>query len=101
MKKFILCFLLIVGCTSTTSLPQGQPTPKYSVGDCLMLVDPSNGSKPTYHRLRIEKVDLAAQRYWYRWRLDNNKWDSDLSTIVGKFEVLEKISKKVFDCPKV
>lgn len=109
--KVFLCSALLAGCTST-SIPSKEPqkesssqlpalTPKYKNGDCLMLVDPLNSRKPTRHRMRVEKVDIKAKRYWYRWLLDDNRWDSGLSTTVGEFLVLEKITEKVDDCPKV
>jgi hypothetical protein len=105
--KLILA-LIIVGCATTQpSQPAPQPAPqetkkeappRYKVGDCLMLVDPTTGSKPTRHRVRVEKIDLSARRYYYRWLFDNGKWDSELSSTVGKFEVLESITQKV-NCP--
>lgn len=64
-----------------------------------MVFDPSD-NKPTRHRVRVEKVDLSLQRYFYRWLMDSGKWDSGLSSGVGKFETLEKITKKVNDCPE-
>lgn len=99
-----LTLALMAGCTSTK--PAAQPAahqeatkpPRYTIGDCLMIVDPSTGSKPTPHRVRVEKVDLQVRRYYYRWLLDVGKWDRELSSGVGKFEVLEKISQKV-NCP--
>jgi len=101
MKK-IMCLIFAVGCVS---VPKPTPTDtspnhKYKVGDCLMLVDPATGNKPTRHRVRVEKIDLRLKRYWYRWLLDNGKWDSELSSAVGKFEVLEKITQKV-SCPSL
>lgn len=105
MKKLIILFFLF-GCTTTlqpTSHPAAQSQeklPRYKSGDCLMLVDPSTGNKPTRHRVRVEKIDLRLKRYWYRWLLDNGKWDSELSSAVGKFEVLEKITQKV-NCPSL
>ena len=103
----LMLALVMVGCATTQ--PQ-KPTPSapeekkkipplYKVGDCLMLVDPSNGKKPTRHRVRVEKISLQEGRYYYRWLLDNGRWDSGLSATVGKFEVLEKITQKVNDCP--
>ena len=99
-----MAVFFLFGCASTpqSSLPpapQIQETmPLYKIGDCLMLVDPITGKKPTRHRVRVEKIDLQKRRYWYRWLLDSGKWDSDLSTTVGKFETLEKITQKV-KCP--
>jgi hypothetical protein len=98
--------LVAVGCATTQpSQPASQETkkeaaPRYRAGDCLMLVDPATGNKPTRHRVRVEKIDLRLKRYWYRWLLDNGKWDSELSSAVGKFEVLEKITQKV-SCPSL
>lgn len=63
-----------------------------------MLVDPVAGSKPTRHRMRVEKISLQEGRYWYRWLLDSGRWDSELASAVGKFEVLERITQKV-RCP--
>jgi hypothetical protein len=109
MKHLFLCALLI-GCASSPQVPNSasQPTPspiqapkrqpKYKVGDCLMIVDLPKGETQSRHRVRVEKI--SADRYYYRWLLDDGRWDSELSSNVGKFEVLEKISKKVFDCPK-
>ena len=106
MKYLFLCVLLI-GCATSpqvpNSAPQPAPTPvprrqpKYKVGDCLMIVDLLKGETKSRHRVKIEKVGV--DRYYYRWLLDNGRWDSQLSSNAGKFEVLEKISKKVFDCP--
>lgn len=110
MKHLFLCALLI-GCASSpqvpNSAPQPTPTPtqapkrkpKYKVGDCLMIVDLLKGETNSPHRVRIEKIGV--DRYYYRWLLDGNRWDSELSSGAGRFEVLEKISKKVFDCPQV
>lgn len=109
MKHLFLCALLI-GCASSPQVPNSapQPTPsptqapkrqpKYKVGDCLMIVDLPNGETQSRHRVRVEKIGV--DRYFYRWLLDDGRWDSELSSNVGKFEVLEKISKKVLDCPK-
>lgn len=63
-----------------------------------MIIDLPNGETKSRHRVRVEKVGV--DRYYYRWLLDDGRWDAELSSNVGKFEVLEKISKKVFDCPK-
>lgn len=73
---------------------------KYKVGDCLMLIDPTSNIWKSNHFIRVEKIDLANERYHYRWFLDNNKWDSGLSTTVGQFDILEKITVKI-DCNKV
>jgi hypothetical protein len=110
MKYLFLCALLI-GCATSPQVPNSasQPTPspapmptrkpKYKTGDCLMIVDLPSGEIESRHRVRIERIGV--DRYYYRWLLDGNRWDSELSSGAGKFEVLEKISKKVFDCPKV
>lgn len=115
---YIFSVFVLFSCTTTKPIPPvliKQPTPKktekpsseetkkekpprYQVGDCLMLVDPETGSKPTRHRVRVEKIDLRVRRYWYRWLMDTERWDSELSSAVGKFEVLEKITQKV-NCP--
>lgn len=109
--KYLFLFILLVGCATSpqvpNSVPQSTPTPapapkrkpKYKSGDCLMIVDLPRGETKSRHRVRIEKVGV--DRYYYRWLLDNGRWDSELSGNAGQFEVLEKISKKVFDCPKV
>lgn len=109
MKNLFLCVLLI-GCASFPQVPNSAPRPtptptqapkrqpKYKIGDCLMIVDLPNGETKSRHRVRVEKVGV--DRYYYRWLLDDGRWDTELSSNVGKFEVLEKISKKVFDCPK-
>jgi hypothetical protein len=96
--------MILIGCASTQPVAQPESQkktaspPRYKIGDCLMIVDPSTGSKPTPHRVRVEKINLQIRRYYYRWLLDVGKWDKELSSGVGKFEVLEKISQKV-DCP--
>jgi hypothetical protein len=100
--KYIL-FLLLVGC-ATTPPPvlqkyNSDPAPQYQVGDCLMVFDPTD-NKPTRHRVRVERVDTGLKRYFYRWLMDSGKWDSGLSSSVGKFKTLEKITKKVDDCPE-
>jgi hypothetical protein len=108
----------LVGCVTTSKPvensiqppaivpnPEVKPkkTPKYSVGDCLMIVDLPNGKVESPYRVRIEKIE--ANFYWYRWLLDNNEWAIDLSCLkqgagpCWDFEALEKISKKVSDCP--
>ena len=109
MKHLFLCVLLI-GCATSPQVPNSasQPTPtptqapkrqpKYKVGDCLMIVDLPRGETTSRHRIRIESVGV--ERYFYRWLLDGGRWDSGLSSNVGKFEVLEKISKIANDCPK-
>jgi len=61
-----------------------------------MIVDLPNGETKSRHRVRIEKI--ANNRYYYRWYLEN-KWDTELSTGAGDFKILEKISKRVNDCP--
>lgn len=103
--KNILIGLMLVSCATTqpsqpTPQEKKEVQPRYKTGDCLMVVDPSTGGKPTRHRVRVEKIDLRLKRYWYRWLLDSGKWDSELSSAVGKFEVLERITQKV-DCPSL
>lgn len=100
MRLFL--FLMLAGCASIpppTEVPMQQHTPKYKVGDCLMVFDPTD-NKPTRQRVRVERVDTGLQRYFYRWLMDSGKWDSGLSSSVGKFKTLEKITKKVDDCPE-
>lgn len=106
MKYLFLCVLLISCATAPQTnilSPQLPPlpaqNPKYKVGDCLMIVDLPSGKTESRHRVRIEKI--TTNSYYYRWLLDDNRWDKGLSNGAGKFEVLEKISKKVYDCPKV
>lgn len=70
--------------------------PKYAVNDCLMIVDLPRGETTSPLRVRVEKIENG--RYWYRWWL-GNYWDMELTTAVGEFHVLEKISLKVEDCP--
>jgi hypothetical protein len=77
-----------------------EPVSKYVIGDCLMLVDPTVNIWKTKHFVRVEKIDYKNKRYYYRWRLDNNKWDSGLSSTVGKFNVLERITLKI-DCNSI
>ena len=96
MKKIFL-FLFLSGCVSVTKAPS-QHKPKYQIGDCLMIVDLPSGETSSPHRVRVEKIESV--RYLYRWLLSKNRWDTELSSNVGKFEILEKISKKVNDCPK-
>jgi len=100
MKSVFIFFIFLINCVSSPQpivLPkENKIQPKYQIGDCLMIVDLPSGQTYSRHRIKIEKI---TDRYWYRWLLDNNKWDSNLSTIVGQFEKLEKISKKVNDCP--
>jgi hypothetical protein len=101
----LMLVTLMVGCATTQpsqSAPQEkkQIQPRYKAGDCLMVVDPSTGSKPTRHRVRVEKISLQLGRYYYRWLLDSGRWDTELSSGAGKFEVLEKITQKV-DCPSL
>ena len=89
--------------TEVPNKPQDNPillVSKYKAGDCLMLVDPTSNIWKSHHFIRVEKIDFANERYHYRWFLDNNKWDSGLSTTVGKFDILEKITVKI-DCSKV
>jgi len=65
-----------------------------------MLIDPTHGVASSRHRVRIEKVEQELRKYSYRWLLDTGKWDSELSQGVGRFDLLEKITVKVYDCPK-
>jgi|GEM_PF-3883519 len=104
MLKILISSFLLVGCVSTkepskTELVEKtqKRQPKYKVGDCLMIVDLPNGETNSRHRIKIESVGTS--RYYYRWLLDNGQWDKRLSGAVGQFDVLEKISKKVNDCP--
>ena len=69
---------------------------KYIIGDCLMLIDPPSNIWKSNHFVKVEKIDLLNKRYYYRWHL-GHKWDSGLSSAVGKFSVLEKITQKI-DC---
>ena len=92
--KTLMSFILLVGCVAVSA---SEPSPKYKIGDCLMIVDLPSGETDSPHRVRIEKIQ--SNKYLYRWLL-GKKWDSELSSNVGKFEILEKISKKVNDCPK-
>ena len=119
MKLFnhLLTGFIFVGCAQTqVSNPPTEEIieiseesteeqePKYKVGDCLMIVDLPSGETTSPYRVRVEKVENGA--YWYRWLLDGNVWARDLSCLrrgndpCSKFESLEKISKKVNDCPK-
>ncbi len=76
---------------------------KYKVGDCLMIVDLPRGETTSPYRVRIEKIE--GRTYWYRWLLEDGEWALDLSCLknghgpCAEFESLEKISKKVDDCP--
>lgn len=99
MKNLFL-FCLLAGCVSAPKAPDlsHQRKPKYQIGDCLMIVDLPSGETNSPHRVRVEKIEPT--RYLYRWLLGKNRWDTELSGNVGKFEILEKISKKVNDCPK-
>jgi len=86
--------------TEVPNKPQDNPVllvSKYKAGDCLMLVDPTSNVWKSNHFVRVERIDFANKRYYYRWFLDNNKWDSGLSTTVGRFNTLEKITVKI-DC---
>lgn len=99
--KILFFLILLSGCVSVLQPlgPKNKPSVhKYKVWDCLMIVDLPSGELFSPHRVRIEKIESG--RYYYRWLLGANKWDQELSTGVGRFEVLEKISKKVNDCPK-
>lgn len=103
-----LAVLILSGCITTTQQPTPQQTvenraPKYAVGDCLMIVDLPSGKTISPYRVRVEKIQDNS--YWYRWLLDNGRWALGLSCLregLGPcwgFESLEKISKKVSDCP--
>lgn len=101
MKK--LFFLILLNGCASISQPLGSenqkaPLHKYKIGDCLMIVDLPRGETSSPHRVRIEKIE--SNRYYYRWLLERNRWDQGLSSGVGRFDILEKISKKVNDCPK-
>lgn len=109
MKYLFLCALLI-SCASTKTpndfdtmdTPTFEQPPKkphkYKVGDCLMIVDLPSGQTHSRHRVKIVSIDN--EYYYYKWLLDNGKWALGPSKAVGRFETLEKISKKVKDCPK-
>lgn len=100
----LMLIMLLTGCATSNPISSQETkkevAPRYQTGDCLMIVDPSTGSKPTRHRVRVEKIDLRLKRYWYRWLLDSGRWDTELSSTVGRFEVLEKITQKVV-CPSL
>lgn len=115
MVRYTVCLLaLLTGCATVThSLDESVDSavdiaapslPKYAVGDCLMIVDLPNGKVESPYRVRVEKIEAGA--YWYRWLLDNGRWAVDLSCLrkgngpCWEFKSLEKISKKVEDCPR-
>lgn len=100
-KNVQLLSVLITGCVTTKyPIDEKSKLAKYKTGDCLMLIDPTHGVFSSRHRVRIEKVEQELRKYSYRWLLETGKWDSELSQGVGGFDVLEKITVKVYDCPK-
>ncbi|MFZ9521645.1 MAG: hypothetical protein ACO3A4_14315 [Silvanigrellaceae bacterium] len=64
-----------------------------------MIIDFSHGMRPSARRVRIEAVSLQNQTYYYRWLLEDGTWETKLSDGMGKFDILERISVKVHDCP--
>jgi hypothetical protein len=103
MKKLFF-FALLISCASNKAQTElGTPnTPtlkhrRYEIGDCLMIVDLPSGQTHSRHRVKIVSID--SEHYHYRWLLDSGKWAQGASKAAGRFETLEKISKKVFDCP--
>jgi hypothetical protein len=105
----IFSLIFVFSCVTTPSRPSQEERereaeeillalqePKYGVNDCLMIVDLPRGETTSPLRVRVEKIENG--RYWYRWWL-GSYWDMELTTAVGEFRVLEKISLKVEDCP--
>ena len=103
MKVFLLLTLLF-GYSTMYETVQAQEfvlvaaKTRYKVGDCGVLVDPETGRSNPNDIFKVEKI--GSTHYVYRWWFPDQGWSVDVSShpIVGKHEVLERISKEC-ECP--
>jgi hypothetical protein len=107
MKYNYLLLLGLVGCCTTATvadyppetivavIPKIEPH-KYSVGQCFQVFDPQTGKTNPADIVRVESISPTS--YVYRWRVYQSEWALDTNMGIGRFELLESMTKEV-KCP--